>query len=98
MRTDSQTIYTCEFCGKSSYSYDEIEECEKICESISRELDNIIKSCNKLNSLGCTIELREFPYYQNNKLDLAVARRLNKDCKIVFKANDILPCINVKEE
>ena len=88
MVENNRTYYECEYCGKISESYEEIEECEKTCKSISAELENIIESCNKLNKLGCTIELRDFPYYDNNKLDLAVGRRLSKDYKLVFKAND----------
>ena len=94
MIEDNRTYYECEYCGKVSRSYEEIEECEKTCKSISEELEKIIESCNKLNKLGCTIELRDFPYYSSNKLDLAVSRRLRKDYKLVFKANDFVSLID----
>ena len=87
MIEDNRTYYECEYCGKVSQSYEEIEECEKTCKSISAELEKIIESCNKLNKLGCTIELREFPYYDNNKLDLAAKRRLEKEYNLAFKAD-----------
>lgn len=87
MIENNRTYYECEYCGKVSQNYEEIKECEEICKSISNELEKIIECCNKLNELGCTIELREFPYYENNKLDLAFARRISKDYKLVFKAN-----------
>ena len=90
MIESNKTYYECEYCGKVSDKYEEIQECEKICESISTELETIIESCNKLNKLGCTIELREFPYYDNNKLDLAFARRISRDYKLVFKENENL--------
>ena len=90
MKEDNKTTYTCEYCGKSSYCFEEIEECEKNCKYISDELEKLIESCNKLNNLGCSIELREYPYYDNNKLDLAAARRLTKDYRFVFRDNEEL--------
>lgn len=88
MIENNRTYYKCEYCGKISQNYEEIKECEEICKSISNELEKIIGSCNRLNELGCTIELREFPYYEHNKLDLAIARRISKDYKLVFKTSD----------
>lgn len=88
MIENNRTYYECEYCGKISQNYEEIKECEEICKSISNELEKIIGSCNRLNELGCTIELREFPYYEYNKLDLAFARRMSKEYKLVFKENE----------
>ena len=90
MIQSDRTYYQCEYCGKLSENYDEIKECETICRSINIYLDKLIEACKELNKLGCSIEVREFPYYQSNKLDLAVSRRLNKDYKLIFKENDNL--------
>ena len=100
MIESNKTYYECEYCGKVSQDYDEIKECEKTCKSISAELEKIIESCNKLNELGCTIGLRDFPYYEENKLDAAAIRRISKQYKFAFSSNDyiglggtnILPC------
>ena len=90
MIQSDRTYYQCEYCGKLSESYDEIKECENICRSINTQLEKLIEICKELNELGCSIEVREFPYYQSNKLDLAVSRRLNKDYKLIFGENDNL--------
>ena len=42
MIEDNRTYYECEYCGKVSRSYEEIEECEKTCKTISAELEKII--------------------------------------------------------
>ena len=85
MIESSTTYYECEYCGKLSTSYEEIKECEKNCKSISKELEKIINSCNKLKDLGCEIEIREYPYYEKNKLTLAAIRRIKKEYSLVPK-------------
>ena len=90
MLQNNRTYYECEYCGKMSEDYDEIEKCELTCRSISTQLEKLIEACKELNELGCSIEIREFPYYQENKVDLAVSRRLEKDYKLVFRENDNL--------
>lgn len=89
MIEDIRTYYKCEYCGNVSRDYEEIEECEKNCKSIMEELENVINSCKKLNELGCTIELRNFPFYTDNKLDKASARILKKELQFIYKSEEL---------
>ncbi len=90
MKETSKSYYQCELCGNMSTDYDEIKECEENCKKIYFELKNIIDSCNKLNELGCTIELREFPFYPSDKLDINAIRILKKEYKLAFKDENTL--------
>ena len=85
MIEDIKTYYTCEYCGKMSQDYEEIQECEKNCKEINNELNKIIDSCNKLKEKGCTIHLREYPFYVDNKLDSAIVRRIKKEYSLAFE-------------
>lgn len=97
MITETQEWYKCEYCGNISLDYEEIKECENTDRLIQKDLDKLVDCCKRLNELGCTIELREFPYYTDNVYDKKVAARLRKDdLKFCFK--DAIKLIGKGEE
>lgn len=92
--------YKCQYCGNVSLDKEEIEKCEKNDLLINDKLKRIADACKELKELGCTISLREFPFYKNNEIDTEVIKRIyhNKDFELVFRDNCESSAIITRED